>query len=359
MNRYVQWLRNNVFSGPVDCFITLSLGLFLWWAMGPLLDWLVIDAVFSGTSNEQCNPVAACWIFIREFLPQFIFGFYPEDERWRVSLAAATAILLLLIFFLINRYFPKNHSIRIAFPWVVLIAYPTISITLLYGSFLGVNIFGLNIVETHQWGGLFLTLIIAVSGIVGAFPLGIALALGRQSELPVIRAFCRIFIEVWRGVPLITVLFMASVMLPLFLPNNIDINKLVRALLCIMLFSSAYLAEVIRGGLQSLPSGQQEAASALGLSYWQQMRYIILPQALQQVIPGIVNTFIGLFKDTTLVLIIGLFDFLGIVQAAASNAQWLGHAIEGYIFAAMVFWCFCFLMSRYSLHLENKNRIQL
>lgn len=336
----LRWLKDNLFSNAVNTLTTLSLTAFLLWSLPPLIDWMIINASFVGSSNNDCNNEGACWIFIREFFPRLMFGSYPESERWRIY---STGIIAILFIFTARQY----H--RTAFSVILFGLFSIIAVTLLYGGFLG-----LSRVDTHQWGGLFLTIVIATVGIVGAFPLGILLALGRQSHLPVIRSFCHVFIELWRGVPLITVLFMASVMLPLFLPDNIDINKLLRALLCIMLFASAYLAEVIRGGLQSLPSGQQEAASALGLTYWQQMRYIILPQALQRVIPGIVNTFIGLFKDTTLVLIIGLFDFLGIVQSAATNPEWLGRANEGYAFAALIFWIFCFSMSRYSLHLERK-----
>ncbi len=343
----IQWMYKNLFSSPIDCVITLSLCLFITWFFPPLLDWFILQATFIGEGSEQCTNDGACWIFVREFLPQFIFGFYPEESRWRL----VTAVIIAILFIGIQIVFKKKY-LKILTPTLIA-SYPIIAFILLYGG-----AFGLDIIETHQWGGLFLTLVIAIVGIAGAFPLGVALALGRQSNLPIIRAFCRLFIELWRGVPLITVLFMASVMLPLFLPQGLDIDKLLRVLICIMLFASAYLAEVIRGGIQSIPSGQQEAATALGLSYWHTTRYIILPQALQHVIPGIVNTFIGLFKDTTLVLIVGLFDFLGIVQAAATNPKWLGHAIEGYIFAAFVFWCFCFSMSRFSRHLEQRSHLK-
>ena len=214
--------------------------------------------------------------------------------------------------------------------------------------------FGLEVVETHKWGGLSLTLVLALVGIVASLPIGVLLALGRRSDMPVVRSFCTVFIEMWRGVPLITILFMASVMLPLFAPEEIDFDKLLRALIGITLFQSAYMAEVIRGGLQAIPKGQYEAADALGLSYWEKMGLIVLPQALKIMIPGIVNTFIALFKDTSLVLIIGLFDLLAIVQAALSDPKWLGYSIEGYAFVAFVFWIFCFGMSRYSQFLERK-----
>lgn len=209
-------------------------------------------------------------------------------------------------------------------------------------------------VETPLWGGLFLTLVIAITGIVASLPIGIVLALGRRSHMPIIRAACVGFIEFWRGVPLITVLFMSSVMFPLFMPEGVNFDKLVRALVGVAIFSAAYMAEVVRGGLQAIPKGQFEGAQALGLSYPKMMVFIILPQALKLVIPGIVNTFIGLFKDTTLVLIIGLFDFLGMAQLAATNPDWLGFAVEGYVFVGFGFWIFCFSMSRYSQHLEKK-----
>ena len=218
------------------------------------------------------------------------------------------------------------------------------------------GLFGLPVVETTDWGGLLVTLVVAVTGIAASLPLGIVLALGRRSKLPIIRYLCIGFIEVFRGVPLITVLFMASVMLPLFLPDGVNFDKLMRCLIGVALFSSAYMAEVVRGGLQAIPKGQYEAAAALGLGYWKTTRLIILPQALKLVIPGIVNTFIGLFKDTTLVLIVGLFDLLGIVQFHFTDASWATPEthITGYVFAGAVFWAFCFAMSRYSIFMENR-----
>ncbi|MHA1599908.1 MAG: amino acid ABC transporter permease, partial [Alphaproteobacteria bacterium] len=237
-------------------------------------------------------------------------------------------------------------------PWIglfLLVGFPIIAFYLVVGGS-----FGLVDVETPLWGGMFLTLVISAVGIAASLPIGVFLALGRRSNMPVVRALCIGFIELWRGVPLITVLFMASVMFPLFLPEGMNFDKLIRALLGVMFFASAYMAEVIRGGLQALPKGQYEAAQALGLNFWKMTGLVILPQALKMVIPGIVNTFIGLFKDTTLVLIIGLFDFLGMVQLAGTNPNWLGFAIEGYVFTAFGFWIFCFSMSRYSQHLEKK-----
>jgi general L-amino acid transport system permease protein len=227
--------------------------------------------------------------------------------------------------------------------------YPVIGTILLVGG-----AFGMPLVETQLWGGLMLTLVIAGVGIVASFPIGIVLALGRRSTMPLIRALCVTFIELVRGVPLITILFMASVMLPMFLPEGMNFDKLLRALVGVTLFAGAYMAEVVRGGLQAIPRGQYEAAAALGLGYWKMMGLVVLPQALRVVIPGIVNTFIALFKDTTLVLIIGLFDLLGMIQAATTDPKWLGYAVEGYVFAAFVFWIFCFGMSRLSMSLEVK-----
>jgi general L-amino acid transport system permease protein len=233
----------------------------------------------------------------------------------------------------------------------LLVIFPIVAFTLLVGGY-----FGLRHVETALWGGLLVTLVVAITGIVVSMPLGVILALGRRSKLPIIRFFSIAFIEFWRGVPLITVLFMASVMLPIFLPPGVNFDKLLRALIGVALFASAYMAEVVRGGLQAIPKGQYEAAQAMGLSYWKVMRLIILPQALKIVIPGIVNSFISLFKDTSLVLIIGLFDLLGIVQFNFADSNWTSPSTPatGYVFAAFVFWIFCFSMSRYSIYTERR-----
>lgn len=243
----------------------------------------------------------------------------------------------------------NRASVKSWIAFLLIFGYPFIAFFLWLGGG-----FGLEHVETPRWGGLFLTLVVAGIGIAVSLPVGIVFALGRRSEMPAVRAISIAFIELWRGVPLITVLFMSSVMLPLFLPEGVNFDKLLRALIGVALFSSAYMAEVVRGGLQAIPKGQYEAAASMGLGYWQMMRVIILPQALKLVIPGIVNTFIGLFKDTTLVLIIGLFDLLGSVQAATTDPKWVAMFVEGYIFTAFVFWIFCFSMSRYSMHIERK-----
>ena len=340
----VHWLRASLFSNWYNTILTLVSLYLIIKLLPPLLDWAFISADWTGDSRESCSREGACWVFIRVWFEQLIYGRYPDEHLWRINSAAILAIVAGLPLFIpaVSR---KIKSLLTVF---MLVIYPIICFYLFYGGS-----FGLEIVETPLWGGLFLTLVIAVTGIVLSLPIGILLALGRRSEMPVVKSFCVVFIEFWRGIPLITVLFMASVMFPLFVPENLSPDKLVRALIGVTLFSSAYMAEVIRGGLQAIPKGQYEAASALGLNYWKSMGLIILPQALKMVIPGIVNTFIGLFKDTTLVLIIGLFDLLGMAQLAATNPNWLGFAVEGYVFAALGFFIFCFSMSRYSQRLER------
>ncbi|MCE8053093.1 amino acid ABC transporter permease [Billgrantia desiderata] len=339
----IAWLRINLFSGPVNTVFTL-LGLYLLYVLlTPTIQWAFINADWVGTSRDDCSREGACWVFVNARLTQFIYGLYPRTELWRVNIVFAT--FAVLIAWLAIPRLPLKRWVALA----TLVAFPVFAFFLLYGGY-----FGLRVVETHRWGGLMLTLILAVVGMVAALPIGILLALGRRSQMPIVKSFCVVFIEFWRGVPLITILFMASVMLPLFLPTGVSVDRLVRALIGITLFQSAYMAEVIRGGLQAIPRGQEEAAAALGMGYWMRMGLIVLPQALKMMIPGIVNTFISLFKDTTLVMIIGLFDLLGIVQAALSDSRWLGFALEGYVFAAFMFWIFCFSMSRYSQYLERK-----
>ncbi len=337
------WMRRNLFSNATNSIATLVIGYFLVTLLGPALQWAFIDADWIGDSRAACSSGGACWVFITYRMDQFMYGFYPEAEYWRIN--TTFLIFAVAIVWLVSDKAPYKGYVSI----FVLFIYPVIAFYLLYGGS-----FGLDVVETHKWGGLSLTLVLAVIGIVAAMPFGILLALGRRSNMPIVKSFSVIYIEFWRGVPLITVLFMASVMLPLFVPEEITFDKLLRALIGIILFQSAYMAEVIRGGLQAIPKGQYEAADALGLSYWKSMSLIILPQALKLMIPGIVNTFIALFKDTSLVLIIGLFDILAIVQAANSDAAWLGFSTEGYIFVAFVFWVFCFGMSRYSQNLEKR-----
>lgn len=339
----IGWTRRNLFPTPFNALLTVLALYLLCLIIPPIVQWAFISADWVGQTKAACEGGGACWVFVHARFSQFIYGFYPDDERWRVDLVFAmfAALFLLLQF----RRVPQRRWIAV----FTLFLAPIIAFFLLHGGH-----FGLETVRTTKWGGLMLTLILSSVGIVGALPFGILLALGRRSSMPVVRSLCVTFIELWRGVPLITVLFMASVMLPLFLPEGVDFDKLLRALIGIALFQSAYVAEVVRGGLQAIPKGQIEAAQALGLSYWKYMALIVLPQALKLVIPGLVVTFIELFKDTTLVSIIGLFDLLGIVQSAFADPNWLGMAMEGFVFAGLLYWIFCFGMSRYSMYLERK-----
>ena len=347
-NDPLRWARTNLFSSWGNGVLTLAGGALAVWIATAILDWAVFSAVFTGDDGAACKAenTGACWPFIWHKMGLFMYGRYPDAERWRVNLTYALA-LAALVPLMIPRV-PGKLWLSI----YLLLAFPVIAFVLLRGGLLG-----LSSVPTELWGGLLVTLVVACVGIAASFPIGILLALGRRSQLPIVRYASIGFIEIVRGVPLITVLFMASVMLPLFLPSDITIDKLLRALIGVALFSAAYLAETIRGGLQSIPRGQYEAADALGLSYAQKMGFIILPQALKLTIPGIVNSFIALFKDTSLVLIIGLFDLLGIVQQSVqSDPKWFAHstATTGYVFAGVVFWLFCFGMSRYSAFLEER-----
>lgn len=350
------WLRENLFASPRDTVLTLLAAFLLVWFVPPLIQWLFIDAQWTGTDRTFCATEAqnggihpdgwsgACWAFVGAKFQQFLFGRYPIDERWRV-IVVAVLFVGLLIPLLMPRVPHKGLNAVLFF-----FALPVVAFFLLLGGY-----FGLEHVETPLWGGLLVTLVLSFVGIAVSLPLGIVLALGRRSDMPVVKMFCVIFIETIRGVPLVTVLFMASVMLPLFLPQGVTFDKLLRALIGVALFASAYMAEVVRGGLQAIPKGQYEGADSLGLSYWQKMRLIILPQALKLVIPGIVNTFIGLFKDTSLVYIIGMFDLLGIVRLNFSDSSWASAVTPstGLIFAGFVFWIFCFGMSRYSIFMER------
>jgi general L-amino acid transport system permease protein len=339
----VGWLKANLFSSWFNTLLTLFAIYLIWLVVPPLIQWALIDATWSGSTRADCTSGGACWVFIQQRFGQFMYGFYPSELRWRVDATLWLAIVGAAPLFVPQM--PRKALYGLAF----LVIYPIIAWCLLHGG-----VFGLSVVPTSRWGGLMLTLVIAYVGITGALPLGIMLALGRRSNLPAIKVICVTFIEFWRGVPLITVLFMSSVMLPLFLPEGMSFDKLLRALIGVILFQSAYIAEVVRGGLQAIPKGQYEAAAAMGLGYWRMMGLVILPQALKLVIPGIVNTFISLFKDTSLVIIIGLFDLLNSIKQATTDPAWLGMATEGYVFAALIFWIFCFGMSRYSMHLERK-----
>jgi len=343
----VGWLTKNLFSSWSNTLLTL-LGVWISWrVLSGALDWAVFSAVWTGNDGNDCRvpDAGACWPFVMAKFGQFMYGRYPDAERWRVlltyALTGGTLAALMIPAIPGKKWFAL-------FGILVL---PLVSWWLLYGGMLG-----LVAVPTELWGGLMVTLVVATVGIAGSFPIGIVLALGRRSEMPIARWVSIFFIEVVRAVPLITILFMSSVMLPLFLPEGVSFDKLLRALIGVMLFSGAYMAETIRGGLQAIPRGQYEAADSLGLSFAQKMGLIILPQALKLVIPGIVNSFVGLAKDTSLVLIIGIFDLLGVVQAGLTDAKWFAPntAMTGYVFAAIIFWIICFSISRYSAWLEQR-----
>lgn len=343
----IAWARKNLFASPGDALMTLIAVAVIFFVVPPLYRFLIGNAVWVGESGKDCQvaDVGACWIYIKARFNFFIYGFYPMTEYWRPNIVFALTALLIVPLLWPNAPFKRINAL------LFFIVLPVVSFILLNGG-----MFGLSDVSTEKWGGLMVTLIISLVGIICSIPLGILLALGRQSKLPIIKTLCVAFIELWRAVPLITVLFMASVMLPLFMPQGTTVDKLLRALVGVTLFEAAYLAEVVRAGLQALPRGQTEAGQSLGLNYWQRTFLIILPQALKHVIPGIVNTFISLFKDTSLVSIVGIFDLLNAVQSAASDANWFSptQAMTGYIFAAGLFWIFCFSMSRYSQYMERR-----
>jgi general L-amino acid transport system permease protein len=337
----VWWLRANLFNGVTNTILTLLCMALLVVAIPPVIRWGLVDAIWRAPNGAACHGAGACWAFIGEKLRFILFGFFPAGETWRPALVVV--IFILMIVAACNR---RSWGRPLLLLWLV-------GLCAVFGLMRG-GAFGLAKVDTAMWSGLPLTLILAVVGMILGFPLGVLLALGRRSRLPAVRAICVGYIELVRGVPLITVLFMASLMLPLFLPAGVTIDKLIRAQVAFILFAGAYLAEVVRGGLQALPKGQVEAADALGLSYWQRTRLIVLPQALVMVIPPLVNTFIGMFKDTTLVIIISLFDLLGTADAALTDVNWQGFYIEDYVFIAVIYWCFCFFMSRYSQLLERE-----
>jgi general L-amino acid transport system permease protein len=340
--RALAFLRACV-SGPLNIAISLGCLALLVWLVPPLLNWAVFSATWSGNAATCRENGGACWAFVREKFWFSIFGLYPYEERWRP--AVMLIILVAMVLASTQRRF-WNRWLLIAWG----IAAPLMLLLMAGG------VFGLAPVQTRLWGGLSITGIIAVYGLALGYPLAILLALGRRSKLPLVRWFSTAVIECVRGVPLISLLFMAAIMLPLFMPEGVTVDRLVRVLVAYTLFTAAYMAEVVRGGLQAMPRGQYEAAEAIGLSYWQKMRLIILPQALSITIPSQVNTFIGLFKDTTLVVVIGVFDFFTTLRSALGDTSWLGFAAEAYVFAAAVYFTLCFAMSLYSQRLERDLR---
>src|SRR5712691_1165277 len=345
--RALRWLRANLFSSISSSLITLLLILLLGKMLISFAQWGIWDAVWSvpGNNTGACRAVrgfGACWAVIPEKFRFIIFGTYPYDEQWR---PAAATLIFIALFYLSSRR--KLWRRELVFVWagaLILIAF------LMWGG-----IFGLSYVSQDRWGGLPVTLILATFGLAFGFPLGVFVALGRRSKLPAIRSLCVLYVELIRGVPLISLLFMASVMFPLFMPDGFNVDKLLRAQIAIVLYAGAYLAEVIRGGLQAVARGQHEAADALGLSYWQKSRLIVLPQAIRHVIPPLVNTFIAFFKDTSLVLIIGIFDLLTTAKTSIIDPAWQTFSVEVYIFVALIYFAFCFAMSRYSRRLEAQD----
>jgi general L-amino acid transport system permease protein len=328
-----------LFSSWQNTLVTVVLGLLLAKAAYAFVDWAFLTAVWSGPATACRATEGACWAYINEKHRFILFGTYPFELHWRPAMA--TLILLSLWVFSSVRAFWRPS---LALVWLAGLA--------VIGVLMWGGVFGLRFVENERWGGLILTLLLATFGMAFAFPLAILLALGRRSDLPVIRALCVGYIELIRGVPLISLLFMASVMLPLFLPAGVSIDKLLRAQIALILFAAAYLAEVVRGGLQAIPREQYEMSDALGLNYLQKTVFVILPQALRIAVPPLVNTFIGLFKDTSLVVIIGLFDLLSAVKVGLNEPAWSGFGVEAYLFVSLVYFVFCFAMSRYSRTLE-------
>jgi len=337
----LSWARRQLFSSPLNTLLTVLIVWLLLMSLPALIEWLFIKADFNATSPQECHASGgACWAFIVEKHRFILFGTYPYDEQWRPLLASALLIGLLVISAVRRFWRPVLGLIWLAGLSAVAI--------LMWGGVLG-----LSPVENTRWGGLPVTLILATFGVAFAFPIGVLLALGRRSRMPVIKALSIIYIELIRGVPLISLLFMSSVMLPLFLPEGFSIDKLLRAQIALILFTSAYIAETVRGGLQAIPKGQYEGAESLGLTYWQQMRKIILPQALKIVIPPLVSVFIALFKDTSLVVIIGIFDLTQAAKSALSEGGWASFSIEAYLFIALIYFIFCFSISKYSQSLER------
>ena len=342
-NRLLDKINTNFNSSNFNAFLSLLVIFVLIKYIPALLNWFIFDADFAGNTKQDCTSGGACWVFVKVWLNRFVYGMYPDTEQWRINTA------FFMLFALVGASFFVSVKLKKYLLIFLLFVYPIIGLKLISGGD-----FGLEYIETGAWGGLSLTFIVSAFALILCFPIGMFLALGRRSNLPAIRYSSIGFIELWRGVPLITVLFMSAVMFPMFLPDGTYVDKLIRVLVAITLFEAAYMAEVIRGGLQALPKGQYEAAKSLGMGYWRMHFLIVLPQALKLVIPGIANTFLALVKDTPLIFVVGLLELAGMVNLAKTNPEWLGMAMEGYVFAGLVFWVICYAMSRYSQNLEKK-----
>ena len=343
------WIKSNLFGNLYTSLGTIAIGLLLLAILPRLVGWALVNAVWAKDYDACHSAAGACWGVVAEKYRIIIFGRYPFEEQWR-ALVAVLALLGLLVVSCMRAFWKP----WLAALWLAVLA---LFFTLMYGGVLG-----LSRVETDRWGGLPLTLLLASLSMSMAFPIALVVALGRRSNLPAIRSLCTVYVELIRGVPLISVLFMASFMFPLLMPQGFNIDVLVRVLAGITLFAAAYMAEVIRGGLQAVPKGQMEAAATLGLSYWQTQRKIVLPQALAMVVPGIMNNFISTFKDTSLVTIVSLYELTGAMSLALnSDANWRPFKIEGYLFIALIYFIFCFSMSRYSRWIEkqvNKSKLR-
>jgi general L-amino acid transport system permease protein len=343
----VHTLRHRIFNSAAGSVLAVAIAALLIWAAWTIIDWAFFRGVWTAPDRELCNAegAGACWPFIKARSLQWVYGFYPLAERWRVDLVYLIGAISLAGLMIPAIPFKTWNAL------FFFLLYPVIAFVLLLGGR-----FGLPLVETDQWGGLLITLVLSVTAIVVSAPLGILLALGRRSKMPIVSLLSTIFIETVRGVPLVLVLFMAANMFPLFMPPGVNPDKLLKAVIGTSLFASAYMAEIIRGGLQAIPKGQYEGAQAIGLSYWKSMGLIIMPQALKVVIPSIVNNFISLFKDTSLVTVVGLFDLLGMVQTGFNDPKWASAQTSntGYFALAIIYWCYCFSMSRYSQFIERK-----
>ncbi len=335
----IGWMRVNLFNGWFNSVLTILIAAVALQLIPPFIKWAFIDSVWNTTGAACQEAKGACWSVIPANLRLVIFGFYPAELQWRPGLA-----MVMLVGLLLYSKDRDNWKKRLLYIWLFAL--------FVMGVLMAGGLFGLEPVESAKWSGLPLTLMLSFFGMVAAYPLGVVLALGRRSKLVGIRSLCVVYIEMIRGVPLISLLFMSSVMFPLFLPKDLNIDKILRAQAAIILFTAAYIAEVVRGGLQAIDRGQYEAAESIGLNYYQTMRLIILPQALKIVIPPSVGILISAFKDTSLVVIIALYDLLNTSKSALSNPEWMGSSSEIYIFIALIYFLFCYLMSSYSRRLE-------
>jgi len=340
-------INKNINTNNFNAVLSVSIILLIIFGLPPLSNWFIFDANIVGDSKEACTGGGACWIYIKVWFNRFMYGMYPNSEQWRVNIT----FIAVLLFMTAGFFTPTRLKNYLSLYYTLLL--PIISFILIYYIISGGS-FGLVWVETGAWGGLSLTFMVSFFSLIFCFPLGMMLALGRRSNLPIVKYSSLSFIEFWRGVPLITVLFMSAVMFPMFLPDGTYVDKLIRVVVAITLFEAAYTAEVIRGGLQALPRGQYDAAKSLGMGYWRMHVFVILPQALKLVIPGIANTFLALIKDTPLIFVVGLLELVGMLNLAKTNPKWLGFSMEGYVFAGIIFWIICYSMSKYSQNLELK-----